>query len=103
MLADDPAFGQLVEAVGRLTPDETGEVLALALLARNAASLDEWQAMVEQARTIPEETIADELLRTLLLTDELETALEQLGYLAEDDEEDEEEDEEEEEGEEAPE
>jgi hypothetical protein len=45
--------------------------------------------VLEQAR-IPEEDATDELLRTLLLTDELETALEQLGYLAEEAEADEE-------------
>ncbi len=90
LLADDPAYGELVAAIERLSPGESGEVLALALLARNAATLDEWQAMVEQARALPEAVIDDELLRTLLLTDELETALEQLGYLADDEEEPEE-------------
>lgn len=90
VLADDPAYGDLVEAVERLTPEETDEVLALALLARNAASAEQWQAVLEQARAVPEEDAADELLRTLLLTDELETALEQLGYFAEEAEADEE-------------
>lgn len=84
ILADDPAYGELVTAVSRLTPDETDEILALALFARNAASLDEWQAVVEQARDIPDESAADELLRTLLLTEELEIALERLGYLGDD-------------------
>jgi Protein of unknown function (DUF3775) len=93
ILADDPAYGDLVEAVERLTPEETDEVLALALLARNAASAEQWQALVEQARAVPEEDAADELLRMLLLTDELETALEQLGYFAEDSEESEEDEE----------
>jgi hypothetical protein len=90
VMADDPAYGDLVEAVERLTPEETDEVLALALLARNAASAEQWQAVLEQARAVPEEDAADQLLRTLLLTDELETALEQLGYFAEEAEEDEE-------------
>ena len=90
MLADDPAYGDLVESVERLTPEETDEVLALGLLARSDASAEQWQAMVEQARAIPEDVAADELLRMLLLTDELETALEQLGYFAEEADEDEE-------------
>jgi hypothetical protein len=90
ILADDPPYGDLVEAVERLTPEETDEVLALALLARNAASAEQWQAVLEQARAVPEEDAADELPRTLLLTDELETALEQLGYFAEEAEADEE-------------
>ncbi len=100
ILADDPAYSELVEAVSRLTPDEADEILALALFARNAASLDEWQAVVEQARDIPDESAADEVLRTLLLTDELETALERLGYLGEEDEEESDEEGEEEEEEE---
>lgn len=90
ILAEDPAYGELVAAIERLSPGESGEVLSLALLARNAASLDEWQAMVEKVRSLPEAAIGDELLRILLLTDELETALEQLGYLADDEEEPEE-------------
>jgi hypothetical protein len=90
MLADDPAYGDLVDSVERLTPEETDEVLALALLARNGASAEQWQAVLEQARAIPEADATDELLRTLLLTDDLETALEQLGYFAEEAEEDEE-------------
>jgi Protein of unknown function (DUF3775) len=90
ILADDPAYGDLVEAVERLTPEEADEVLALSLLARNDGSAEQWQAMVEQARAVPEAETTDELLRMLLLTDELETALEQLGYFAEDSEEDEE-------------
>ncbi|HUC69386.1 MAG TPA: DUF3775 domain-containing protein [Stellaceae bacterium] len=89
-LADDPAYGDLVEAVERLTPEETDEVLALGLFARNGASAEQWQAVVEQARAVPEAEATDELLRMLLLTDELETALEQLGYFAEEAEEDEE-------------
>jgi hypothetical protein len=90
ILADDPAYGDLVEAVERLTPEEADEVLALSLLARNDASAEQWQAMVEQARAVPEAETTDELLRMLLLTDQLETALEQLGYFAEESEEDEE-------------
>jgi exosome complex component RRP41 len=100
VLADDPAYDVLVTAVEALAPQETEEVLALALLARNAASLDEWQAMVERARAVEEDEASEEIVRVLLLTDEIETALAQLGYLAgdESDAEEEEEEEEEEEG-----
>lgn len=102
VLANDPAYGALLEAVSRLTPDETDEILALALFARNAASLDEWQAVVEEARELPDDSAVGELMRTLLLTDELEVALERLGFLGgdEDDEADLDEDEESEEAEE---
>jgi Protein of unknown function (DUF3775) len=82
ILADDPAYGALLEAVSRLTPDETDEILALALFARNALSLDEWQSVLEQARELPDDSTVGELVRTLLLTDELEVALERLGYLS---------------------
>jgi Protein of unknown function (DUF3775) len=99
LLADDPAYGNLVEALDQLTPEEANEVLALALLTRNDASLDEWPTMLEQARILPDEATASELLRLLLLTDELELALERLGYIA-DDEYEQSDEEEEEEGEE---
>ena len=100
VLAGDPAYGEMMEAIGTLTPDEVYELLALGLLARNGAALDEWQAMVEQAQATPEESAVDELVQTLLLTDEIEIALERLGYALDGDEEGEEEEEEEDEGEE---
>lgn len=95
VLAGDPAYGEMMEAIGTLTPDEVYELLALGLLARNGAALDEWQAMVEQARATPEESAVDELVQTLLLTDEIEIALERLGYALDGDEEGEEEEEDE--------
>jgi Protein of unknown function (DUF3775) len=103
ILADDPAYGALLEAVSRLTPDETDEILALALFARNALSLDEWQSVLDQARELPDDSAVGELVCSLLLTDELEVALERLGYLSgdEDDEAELEEDEESEEKEES--
>jgi uncharacterized protein DUF3775 len=67
-----------------LALDEIYELLALGFLARNAATLDEWQAMIEQARAVPEEDLFDELIQMLLLTDEIELALERLGYGVED-------------------
>lgn len=86
MLAEDAAYEDLVQAVERLTPEELDEVLALALLARNAASVEQWQALVEEARAVPEEEAVDQVVRALLFTDEVEAALEQLGDLeAEDD------------------
>jgi Protein of unknown function (DUF3775) len=79
-LADDPAYWELIELLDSLAPDEIYELLALGFLARNAAALDEWQAMIEQARAVPEENLFDELIPMLLLTDEIERALERLGY-----------------------
>lgn len=93
-LADDPAYRQFVEALAALTAGELYDLLALSLLARNDGSPDEWPTIAEEAREFPEETILDELACTLLLTDEIETALERLGYSIQDEEDEEGEDEE---------
>jgi Protein of unknown function (DUF3775) len=100
VLADDPAYREMMALLDTLGPDEIYELLALGFLARNAAALDEWQAMIEQARAVPEDSVFEELIRMLLLTDEIELALERLGYSVVDgDDEDEDEDEDEEEDE----
>jgi uncharacterized protein DUF3775 len=80
VLADDPAYREMMALLDALGPDEIYELLALGFLARNAAALDEWQAMIEQARAVPEDSVFEELIRMLLLTDEIELALERLGY-----------------------
>jgi hypothetical protein len=80
VLTDNPTYREMIELLDTLAPDEIYELLALGFLARNAATLDEWQAMIEQARAVPEEDLFDELIQMLLLTDEIELALERLGY-----------------------
>jgi hypothetical protein len=100
VLADDPAYREMMALLDALEADEIYELLALGLLARNAAALDEWQAMVEQAHAVPQESLFDELIPMLLLTDEIELALERLGYSVDEGEEDEDEEEDEEEEEE---
>jgi hypothetical protein len=95
LLADDPAYQALTTAVATLSPGEACDLLALALLARNSADLDEWQAMLEQAREVPEDEVVDQIVEILVLTDDIELALERLGYVVEDEEEDEEEEEDE--------
>jgi hypothetical protein len=92
ILIDDPAYREMTALLDSLGPDEIYELLALGFLARHAASLDEWQAMVEQARAVPDAAVYDELLRMLLLTDEIELALERLGYGGDDDDDEVEED-----------
>jgi hypothetical protein len=84
ILVDNSTYWQMIDLLEGLAPDETYELLALGFLARNAAGLDEWQAMIEQARAVPEERLVDELIPMLLLTDEIERALERLGYGSDD-------------------
>jgi hypothetical protein len=79
MLADDPAYRRLAETLAGLTTEELYELLALSVLARSDAAADEWPAVLAEARSAPEETLRDELARALLLSDEIETALERLG------------------------
>ncbi|HXZ01845.1 MAG TPA: DUF3775 domain-containing protein [Stellaceae bacterium] len=81
---DDPAYQALSSAVAALTPEEARDLLALAFLEQNSAELDEWQAMVEQAHEIPEEEVADQIVEILLLTNDIELALERLGYSVDD-------------------
>ena len=100
VLAEDPAYQALVQALGDLSPQELRELLALSLLARNDGGAEEWQPMVEQARAVPEDNTLEMLVTALLLTDDIEQALERLGYLEEESDEAEEEEEEDEEEEE---
>lgn len=85
LLADDEAYRLLTQAVAALTPVEAQELMALALLEQNSADQEEWPAMLEQARDIPAEEVSSELVRTLVLTDDILLALERLGYVVEED------------------
>lgn len=89
---DDPAYQEFVDLVEALSPEEISELLALGLLARNDAAPEEWQEMLDQARAVPEEDRLDEVVRMLLLTDEIEAALDRLGYGMDADQDEEEED-----------
>jgi hypothetical protein len=106
LLAEDPAYQALLDAVEELSPRELRELLALDLMARNDAGAEQWQPMIEQANAVPEDDTIDMLISILLLTDHIEQALESLGYIDEeeyelaDEEDGEEEEGEEEEGEE---
>jgi hypothetical protein len=81
LLAEDPAYQALLDAVEALSPQELRELLALGLLARNDAGAQDWQPMIEQANAVPEDDTLDMLISTLLLTDDIEQALESLGYI----------------------
>ncbi len=93
---DDPAYQELLQSLGALPPGEQYELMALALLARGDAGPDEWEAMLEQARALRDVDLVDELARVMLLTDEIEMALDRLGIDLEIDDEESEEDAEEE-------
>lgn len=75
----DAEYQDLLQSLKALPPNEQYELLALGLLGRNDAGADEWQAMLEQARALQEEDILEEVARIILLTDEIETALDHLG------------------------
>ncbi|MGO8919078.1 MAG: DUF3775 domain-containing protein [Stellaceae bacterium] len=92
LLADDPAYQALAAAIATLTPGEACDLLALALLEQNSAERDEWQAMLERARDVPEDEVAEQIVQALVLTDDIVLALERLGYSVADDDETEAED-----------
>ncbi len=75
----DAAYQDLLQSLKALPTNEQYELLALGLLGRNDAGADEWQEMLEQARALHEEDILEEVARIMLLTDEIETALDHLG------------------------
>lgn len=97
ILAEDPAYQALIAALEGLSPQELRELLALSLLARSDGGSEVWQPMIEQAHAVPEDDRLDILVSTLLLTDDIEQALERLGYAEEESEDETDEDEEEEE------
>lgn len=75
----DAAYQDLLQSLKALPPNEQYELLALGLLGRNDAGADEWQAMLDEARALHAEDILGEVARIMLLTDEIETALDNLG------------------------
>jgi uncharacterized protein DUF3775 len=85
---DDDAYRDLLQSLAALPREEQQELMALALLARSDVGSDEWESMLEQAGSQLGENPSDELARILLVTDEIETALDRLGIDSEDLEED---------------
>lgn len=90
---DDEAYQHLLKSLTALTREEQQELMALALLARSDGGSGAWESMVEQAGSQLGADPSDELARIMLMTDEIETALDRLGldseYLEEEAEEDE--------------
>ena len=81
VLADDPAYEALAAAVESLVPQELLELIALSLLNRNAAEIEQWPAMLEEARGVAVEDASGTVIATLLLTDDIEQALDRIGYI----------------------
>lgn len=94
-LAADPSYRELEQAIGEMSSDELHQLLTLAQLGAEETESSTWDEAAAEANAIPEADRSDELLRALILTDAIKTALAQLGYtLDEEDEEDEEDDDE---------
>ncbi len=75
---DDAAYQDLLQSLEALSPEEQYELLALGLFGRRDAAPEEWGSMLEQARALSDINIPEELARIMLLTDDIETALDRL-------------------------
>ena len=82
---DDAAYRDLAAAIDALSADQVYELLTLAQLGAEESEAETWDEAAAEARAIPEDVTGEELIRALVLTDAIETALEQLGYTFEDD------------------
>jgi hypothetical protein len=81
--ADDLSAAEFLSIVEDLEPDQQQQLVAMMWLGRGDFVADEWDAAVEQAEDMWREGTGDYLLSHPLLSDELEAALEELGYEAE--------------------
>jgi Protein of unknown function (DUF3775) len=77
---EDAAYRDLAAAIDRLPAAQIYELLTLAQLGAEESEADTWDEAAAEARAIPADVATEELIRTLVLTDAIETALEQLGY-----------------------
>lgn len=78
-IIDDPAYQDFRRSLTELSPGEQYELIALALVGRSDGGPEDWPEMLEQARAFREENIVDELTRIMVLSDEIEAALDRLG------------------------
>ena len=78
--ADDLTGAEFLSIVADLEPDQQQQLVAMMWLGRGDFSVDEWDAAVEQARELWRDTTGSYLLSHPMLSDELEAALEALGY-----------------------
>ena len=83
-LAEDPSYRELADAIEEMSPDELQQLLTLARLGAEEAVASTWEEAAAEASAIPEDERIEELLRALILTDAIESALAHLGYELED-------------------
>jgi Protein of unknown function (DUF3775) len=96
LFGDEPAYQRFTETIDGLSTGEVQELVALSALGRADTTADDWPEILEETRGLPEESLRDVLARALLLSDDIETALERLGIFAMEYEDDDEEDDEDE-------
>jgi hypothetical protein len=82
--AENPAYQELVDAIGGLGEPERIELLALTWLGRGDYTKEEWREALAEARRSYDEKETRYLIGTPLLADFLEEGLSQLGYSIED-------------------
>ena len=83
-LAEDPSYRELADAIEEMSPDELQQLLTLARLGAEETVASTWEEAAAEASAIPEDERIEELLRALILTDAIESALAHLGYELED-------------------
>ena len=79
-LAEDPSYRELADAIEEMSPDELQQLLTLARLGAEETEASTWEEAAAEASAIPEDERIEELLRALILTDAIESALAHLGY-----------------------
>ncbi|WP_374572106.1 DUF3775 domain-containing protein [Phenylobacterium sp.] len=82
--ADDATTEELSEAVNDLNEDERLDLIALSWIGRGDYTFDDWAAARDDARRIPRSEAARYVLQHPLFSEDLEDALNQLGYSLED-------------------
>ena len=77
---DDPTYQEFITTVRDLEPDQQANLVALMWIGRGDFEADEWEEALEQA--MEENTVytAEYLITKPLVSDYLESALNQLGY-----------------------
>ena len=82
--ADDPTHQELMSFIGGLTEDEQVDLVALMWLGRGDATIDEWDALHEEAARLHNRRTAAYLLAKPMLADHLEEGLSLFGCSCED-------------------
>jgi hypothetical protein len=77
--ADDPTRREIVAFIRALNEEEQVDLVALFWLGRGDGTLEEWEALREQAREQHNDRTASYLLGEPLLSDHLEEGLSQFG------------------------